>query len=224
MATEDELLLSDLRAAGYDVGHVSVLRTSGERYAEAVPVLVDWLPRITDRGLLDSVVRALSVPWAKPAAVDALVRLFETLPPEEGEMGLRWTVGNALEVVGDDGHFDDLARLARDRRFGRAREMVVLWFGKVGKKRRDDAVTLLLELVEDPDVDGHATQALARLADPRSREALERMAGDDRAWVRAKATAGLKKLGLISWGQGHTRGGSAAAATSPYVRSSPAPA
>ncbi len=195
MATEDELLLRDLRGVGYDVGHVSELRTSGERYAEAVPVLVDWLPRITDRGLLDSVVRALSVPWAKPAAVDALVRLFETLPPEEGEMGLRWTVGNALEVVGDDGHFDDLARLARDRRFGRAREMVVLWFGKVGKKRRDDAVTLLLELVEDPDVDGHATQALARLGDPRSREALERMAGDDRAWVRSKATAGLKKLG-----------------------------
>jgi len=187
--------MADLHAAGYDVASVTALRTSGEQYRDAIPVLLDWLPRADNPFLKSAIVRALSVPWAKPAAVEALVREFESLPPEEGEMGLRWTVGSALEVVGDDAHFDDLAQLARERRFGRAREMVVLWFGKAGKGRRDDAVTLLLDLVEDPDVGGHATQALAKLADPRSREALTRMTRDERSWVRRKAEAGLKKIG-----------------------------
>lgn len=105
--------------------------------------------------------------------------------------GLRWTIGNALEVLFDDANFEALADLARDERYGKARQMIVLG---LGKSRRPESVDVLLALVDDPDVDGHAVKALARLRAPKSRAALEGKLTDERAWVRSEARKGLAKL------------------------------
>jgi HEAT repeat protein len=107
-------------------------------------------------------------------------------------MGLRWTIGNALDVAWDDAHFEELASLARDRSYGRAREMVVLG---LGRSRRPDAGRVLVELLEDSEVNGHAVEALGKLGVPYARDALERMTSDSRGWVRSAATKALAKLG-----------------------------
>jgi HEAT repeat protein len=104
---------------------------------------------------------------------------------------LRWTVGNALDVLADDSVFDELAALARDRRYGKARQMIVLG---LGKSKRPEVVEVLLSLVDDPDVDGHAVKALGKLKAPAARAVLERKLDDDRAWVRGEARKALAKL------------------------------
>jgi hypothetical protein len=94
-------------------------------YRAAIPVLLDWLPKITNRIVQETVVRVLSVPWAKPDAARPLIRLFIDLD-DDPQPAPRWAIGNALEVVADDQVSDDLIDLAADRRYGTTRRMIVL--------------------------------------------------------------------------------------------------
>jgi len=105
--------------------------------------------------------------------------------------GLRWTIGNALEVLADDSSFDELAGLARDRRYGKARQMLVLG---LGKSKRPEAVEVLVGLMDDPEVDGQAVMALGKLRTPLARAALESKRDDKRAWVRREARKALGRL------------------------------
>ncbi|MFT3887735.1 MAG: HEAT repeat domain-containing protein [Arachnia sp.] len=187
----EEEVLRDLAAVGYVVPSIADLRTSGGRYRDAIPVLLASLQRATNRMVKGELVRALSVPWAKPSAVGPLIEEFKKVDGET-EPGLRWIVGNALEVVWDDRWFDELVALARERSYGRDREMVVLG---LGRSKNPDACYVALELLDDPAVNGHAVAALRKLKDPRARAGLESMLTDERAWVRKEAKCGLTALG-----------------------------
>jgi HEAT repeat protein len=186
-------ILAELAAAGFPARSLADLRHSGTRYRDAVPVLLRWLLRVSDPKVKEEIVRALSVPWAKPAATEPLAeqfRLVEASVDPTG-LGLRWVIGNALDVVFDDAAFDAFAELAADRSYGKARQMVVLG---LGKSKRPEAVGVLLGLVDDSDVDGHAIKALGKLKPPAARAALEAKLDDKRAWVRGEARKALAKL------------------------------
>lgn len=185
--------MTELAAAGVATRSLTELRQSGKRYRGAVPVLLRWLERASDPKVKEELVRALSVPWAKPMATGPLIEQFQLVDQsvDPSGLGLRWTIGNALDVVFDDGSFDALAGLAQDRRYGKARQMVVLG---LGKSKRPEAADVLLGLLDDPDVDGHAVKALGKLRSPAAREALEIKLDDRRAWVRDEARKALAKL------------------------------
>lgn len=186
----EEPIIERLGEVGFDVTSLAELRHDGGRYREAVPVLIDALGQTFEQKTLMEVVRALSVPWAKPSAVEPLIEMFREAEDSTG-LGLRWAVGNALEVIWDDSRFDELVTLARDRSFGRAREMLVLG---MARSKRPEAGDVLIELLDDPDVSGHAVKALSKLKLPRARAALESMTNDDRAWVRKESARALAKL------------------------------
>lgn len=192
-APGEEPILAELAVAGYQARSLADLRHSGVRYREAVPVLLGWLPRVTDRRVGEEIVRALTVPWARPAATRPMIEEFRRvdLSVDPTGTGLRWTIGNALDVLADDSVFDELVGLARDRRYGKARQMIVLG---LGKSKRPEVVEVLLGLVDDPDVDGHAVKALGRLKARDARAALERKLDDERAWVRGEARKALARL------------------------------
>ena len=65
----------------------------------------------------------------------------------------------------------------------------------LGKSKRPEAVDVLLQLMDDHDISGHAVFALSKRSNPRAREALEEKLTDDRPWVRKKAALGLRKIG-----------------------------
>lgn len=153
-------LIEDLRSAGYSVASVDDLRRSGVQYAGAVPVLLKWLPRVSTLREKECIVRALSVPWAKEQALLPLIAEFavEPIPRSPEHESVRWAVGNALDVLWNDSEFQALTRLVLDTRFGRARQMVVLG---LGKSPRPEAAEILLDLMDDPEVNGHAVEAAA---------------------------------------------------------------
>lgn len=187
----EQPILAQLALAGYQVGSLSDLRDSGLRYRKAVPIMIAALSEVSDPRLQMELVRALSVPWAKPEATGPLIELFRRV--DDSTVGsLRWAVGNALDVTWSDAHFDDLVSLARDRSFGRAREMLVLG---LGRSKRAEAPDVLIELLEDSAVNGHAVKALRKLKVPDARVGLEQMLKDDRAWVRKEARLALAALG-----------------------------
>ncbi len=186
-------LLEELAGVGYPVASVADLRSSGTRYRDAVPVLLRWLDRCEGSFEREEIVRALSVPWARDAALGPMIAAFRATPRSgQADELLRWAIGNALEIMWDDSRFDDLVGLARDESFGKAREMVTLG---LGRSRKPEAVSVAIELLDDPVVSGHAVKALRKLKDPRARSGLERMLDDDRAWVRREARRALAALG-----------------------------
>lgn len=189
----EEPILDELSLVGFEVKSLADLRRSGVRYRDAIPVLLGWLPRLVDPKVKGEVVRALSVSWARPAATQLLIDEFRHVDSsiDPTGTGLRWTIGNALEVVFDDGSFDELVELATDDRYGKARQMVVLG---LGKSKRPEAVEVLVGLTDDPDVDGHAVKALGKLKAPAARTVLQAKSDDERAWVRAEARKALARL------------------------------
>lgn len=187
------LVLADLALAGYEFDSLDDLRHSGVRYRSAVPVLLKWLPLVSDLEVKAKIARALSVPWARPTAAHALIDEFKAADAEidpEGT-GYRWVVGNALEVVGDDSVFGELSGLALDRGYGKARQMVVLGLGRSKDPR---ALGVLVELLDDDDVSGHAVRALGKLGEPAARPAIESMLTSSSPWVRREAKKALARL------------------------------
>jgi len=183
-------IVEKLTDAGYSVRSLAELRHSGVRYRKAIPIMVAALLQTADPKVQMELVRALSVPWAKPDATGPLIEFFQRIEDGTGS-SLRWAVGNALDVTWDDARFDDLVKLARDRRYGRAREMLVLGFAR---SERLEAGTFLIELLDDSTVSGHAVKALRKLKVPAARDGLEAMLDDERAWVRKEAKLALAAL------------------------------
>ena len=178
---EDEIL-RDLESVGVSASSVSALRTSGVRYRAATPVLLAWLDRVD-----------VSVPWAGPEVRQRFLSCFRELDPQEDPTGtgLRWTIGNALDVLFSDVSYDAYVTLVVEPAFGRGREMLAL---ALGRSKRPEAAALLASLVGDPTIGGHAIQALSRVATPSERAALEAGLQDPRGWVRASARRGLSRL------------------------------
>lgn len=193
MSTPDQLR-GDLEATGVSNGDVWWLVNTNEHYPAAVPVLLEWLAALDARvsaeereRLREGIVRALSVPEARPVAAPLLIDQFQQV----ADPTLRWVIGNALGVVADDTVFDRVAELAMQTKYGTARQMVVLGFAR---SKKPEAVPLLVELLDDDDVAAHAAIALGRLKATEARPALERQLENPRPLVRREARKALARL------------------------------
>jgi hypothetical protein len=183
-------VLTDLALAGCDVATIGELRQRGPAATAAVPILVHWLPRVTDTAVKADIVRALGGgSWAK-AAAPALIEEFRRAPAGDGP-GRRWQIGEALASAATDEVFDDIMALARERGYGRDREMVVL---ALGNMRNPRAVDVLLELARDDEVAGQAATALGVLRAEQARPILTELAGHPKTWVRKEAEKALRRL------------------------------
>ncbi len=149
--------------------------------------MINWLPKVDNQDVKEAIIRALSVPWAKGTkAVGLLLDEFG-----KGDPLLRWAVGNALSVVADDSVFEDIVHLVTDRRHGKAREMLAVALGNMKDPR---AVDVLIELLEDDEVAGHALIALRKLKAEKARPHIERFLNHPKTWVRNEAKKALEKL------------------------------
>jgi hypothetical protein len=169
-------------------------------YLRAAPILLEWLPRVEDQVLREVIARSLGFPEAPPGTGAGLVAEFQRQPKSEDWMSTKWAVGSALAEVADPDVADDLIDLLRDRRHGRARQMLCMALRRTKDPRAPD---VLKELLDDPDVAGHAILEL-RLLGPKSslphlqasKAALQSLANDVRAssFARKQAARALERL------------------------------
>jgi HEAT repeat protein len=192
-------LLDDLRAVGTEVNDLWALVNTRDPYPDAIPVLMDWLAHLEERGvaihelpkLREGVVRSLTVREARPIAAPLLIDEFRAAA-DRGDSLLGWEIGNALGVVTDDSCFAEIAELAREPSYGVARQMLAM--EALGRMKKPEATTVLLGLLNDAGVNGHAIAGLAKRSDERARPAFEQFLDDERAWVRKEAKKGLARL------------------------------
>ena len=181
-------LLTELATAGFVVSHPQELVTEFPK-KEVIPILLKWLVRLARPDTKESVVRALSVPWAKPTAVIPLIDEFRNTP--NNEASLKWAIGNALEVLASDAVFDDIVDLVSDKRHGKSREMLA---AALGKMKNPKVIDILIGLLDDEEVVGHALASLKKLKAKQARTRIERLINHPKAWVRKEAKQALSKI------------------------------
>lgn len=191
-------LLDELAESGLAVEDIWDVVQTRRRYAKAIPVLLDWLRNLDQRvtvgqgrdHLREALIRALTVPDGRPVAASQIMEELRRCSAS-GHSSTAWAAGNALAVVADDSVYQEVKVLALDTSLGKAREMLPL---ALARMKNPDATPTLVALLSDPDVSGHAVEALARRGDPVGIRALEPFSEDKRAWVRRKARQALQRL------------------------------
>ena len=168
------------------------LVNSRRAYPEAIPVLLECLALAKEPWIKEGVVRALTVKEARGKAETALVTEFRAVPPNpKANLGLKWTIGNALSIVATDAVFSDLVDLLKDKQNGRSREMLAV---ALGNMKNPAAVDVLINLLNDDEIAGHALMGLAKLKAQKSRPYIERFLNHPKPWVRKEASKAFAKL------------------------------
>lgn len=186
-------VLADLAQIGYHIERISDLFNKRLNYRDAIPVLLLWLPRVENVDIKEALVRALSVPWARPVAGPVLVKEFYKMQ-NESNIGIKWAIANALSVVADDRVFMEIVDLVSDHRHGKAREMLALSLGNMKDPRAQD---VLIGLLDDEEVAGHAIMALGELKSIKAYQTIERFLNSPKAWVRKEAKKALLKIAKV---------------------------
>jgi HEAT repeats len=150
---------------------------------------------LSNMDVKQAIVRALTIPFATPAACRSLVDEFRCAPADAH--AYRWAVGNALEVVGDDSVIEDMMSFAEDRKYGMARQMVVVG---LGKSRDPRVVKVLTRLLDDEEVAGHSIMALGKLGATIARPRIEAFSHHEKAWLRKEAKKALDRIDRRSKG------------------------
>jgi HEAT repeat protein len=160
---EAEPLLAALEAAGIDTvdfGRFGEAAFTNFDFERAVPILVDWLPRVEDPNVKDAMVRSLTGQrTARGEGTRRLIAEFRR-PEYADETSLRWAIGNALATLAGPADADAIIEILRDRSSGMARQMLCDALLRTKDVRRVD---VLIDLIEDDSVAGHAILALRRI-------------------------------------------------------------
>jgi HEAT repeat protein len=181
-----------LKRVGINVESVYDLVNSKAAYPEAIPALLECLTFVQEPVIKEGVIRALTVKEAKGKAEQALIQEFKLIPPDISQLQiLKWTIGNALSVVATDAVFDDLVELATNKAHGKAREMVVV---ALGNMKNPKAGEILIGLLSDEEVAGHAAMALGKLKYRPALPHLKTLMKHPKPWVRKTAEKTIAKL------------------------------
>jgi HEAT repeat protein len=190
LRTEEELR-AELRSLGYPWGSLEGFVTTQLDVREAVPVLLRYLPTINDDAVKEQIVRGLTTRDTKRVSPEAVSVLTDEFRKSDDHY-LRWAIANALAEMADEGDFDEIANLARDTGYGKSREMLALALGRMKKEPR--AIDVLLELLDDEVMAGHAIIGLRKLKAKRAKARIEPFREHERGWVRKEARKAVAAL------------------------------
>lgn len=187
----EEKLIADVRKAGYEIQSINDLMKISKENADLIPALLEHLASVTDAGDKQFLVRCLTVKGFYQATKPLIQEFYQA----SGTKGsLRWAIGNALSTIADKSCSREMVEIAKNRDFGMSRQMIVYDLWKFDDPEIKD---VLVSLLDDETVVGHAVHALRRLGDPSVIPYLEPITSHKMTWIRNKAKAAIERLDKI---------------------------
>ncbi|RMI33583.1 HEAT repeat domain-containing protein [Nocardia stercoris] len=195
-------ILADLTVLGFHVESVQDLYQRRMDYRSAVPVLLDWLPRVDYMPLFESIVSALAfVGPAKKQRQQIFLQYFRNptwpgdpqTPPGQRTISerIRFAVAEGLHRTAGPAIADDLIDLALNRSYGETRAAIILGLPKT----RDDRVpTILITVLNDPTVRTYAVKVLGQMRYEPARQVITAMADLPDRNLRAHIRTALKRI------------------------------
>ena len=191
---EQKPIVKDFNELGIEIVSLSQLVNYDIDYKEAIPVLLDWLPRVKTPGVKDNIVRALTTKWAKPDAAPLLIEVFKDQNPEY-TLGMKFAVCNALYYTSDESHFDEIVEIALDPKYGLGRAKLA---SVIRKMKNPDAKKVLVQLLDDEEllVAGQALKELRKKPTFAlgAEEKIEKFLNHTESWARKEARLALDKI------------------------------
>jgi hypothetical protein len=161
---QHELLVAELRRRGYQLTSIYDW-VNGPAPVEAEEILLRHLASAVEPRTVEGIARALTQKGFR-AAVPTLLRRFAEIEDNSA----RWAIANAIVYHGfNRTDWPVVLSYVVERRFGIGRQNLV-W--RLHRIKLPETETVLLSLIDDPDVDSFAVTALGRCG---GREALERL-------------------------------------------------
>lgn len=181
-----EELLKDIRAKGVDISSINDLIKMDKRFKDLVPIVVEHLKNIEDESDKEFLIRCLGI----KGFTDATEQLLEEFNKTD-TITFKWAIGNSLAIIEDKSHVNELLEIAQNKEHGIARQMIVVALGKMKVK---EAFSVLIKLLEDDDLVGHAIGALAYYNDPAVIQYLIPLESHKVGWIKKEASKVIEKL------------------------------
>lgn len=104
----------------------------------------------------------------------------------------RWEIGDRLYQICSKKHIEQYLSIIANSKYGSSRQMVILLFGKI---KEEQAIPILIDLLDDEEVQLHALTALGNYKKEELRPYFERFLNSKRTVMRNQAKKALDKLG-----------------------------
>lgn len=194
---EDELICRELKKVGMRVKSIYDLVNTAQPYPEAVPTLVEWLPKLTHDTIKQGVVRALTLKDAGENAKNALIIEYERHRDvnDNFENSLRWAIGNALSVVLKKQDLETVLKYVKDFRYGDSRITLI---EKLAQWKIYDAIDILINILNEEEEDlssiGRSMNALGRLKAEKAKGDIERYLTHPSPSIQKAAETALMRI------------------------------
>jgi len=160
-AKEYKGLIDELSYIGIEISSIWDLVNSKDKYQNAIPVLLKYLPLVNYERNKEGIIRSLTVPEAKGQAVPFLLNEYYKLPKEKEN--LRWVIGNAVNVTITKNDVESIFPIVLNKENGLSRQMFI---AALAKSKAVNVKEVLHQLVNDDDkvIRKEAQKALKKLS------------------------------------------------------------
>ncbi|MEJ5092352.1 HEAT repeat domain-containing protein [Sphingobacterium faecium] len=182
-------LVKELNSIGIKVNSVWDLVNTSERYADAIPILINHLKKDYHEKNIEGIIRALAVKEAVGKVTPYLITMYHQLTKDNDL--LRWVIGNTIYMTITQDDVKSILPIVQDKTNGTSRQMFVAALGKIKSEEVED---VLINLLNDDEVVAQALGALGRIKSKKAKDKIAILTDHPRPLVRKEAQKALKKL------------------------------
>jgi HEAT repeat protein len=186
---ENNIIKRDLKSVGVIIHEdIYELVNSREKYTEAIPILINLLPKIEESSLKEGLIRALSIKEAKGIADRILIEEFNK---DSLNSYLRWAIGNALRFTLSKENLEGALEIASNKRFGSDRQEILTAISKFKDGRVEQ---ILIDSLDDDEIAVHAIQGLGRLKSQKAKQKLESLKHHKDPLIKNEVKIALQRI------------------------------
>ena len=183
---DKEKLIEEVREKGVEIANINDLMKINMRYRDLVPILLKHLNEVTDESDKEFIVRCLGVKGFVEAAKPLISEFYKS-----NNVTYKWAIGNSLSIISDIESLPELIKIAQEKEHGIARQVIV---DSLGVYKSDDVKPVLISLLNDDEVVGHAISGISKTGEKALIKHIEPFLTYKVKWVRNEACKAIKKL------------------------------
>jgi HEAT repeat protein len=183
---DKEQLLREIREKGVEISNINDLIYINKKHKDLIPILLRHLNEITDESDKQYIVRCLGVKGFTEVTKPMIDEFYKS-----HNISYKWAIGNTLYITFDKKSLPELLNIVLNKNHGISRQMIVYGLGRF---KNEQVKSVLVNLLQDQDVVGHAIHALSQLGDPSVLKDIEPFTNYKITWIRNEAKKAIKKL------------------------------
>jgi HEAT repeat protein len=187
------MLVKEVNNTGRNIKTINDLIKIGPEDKDLIPIMLKYLKNTEDEVDKEYLVRCLSVKGFSEISTILLSEFYNAK-----RNGYRWVIGNAFCLIRDSSILDEMLQIVVQKKYDSSRQMIVYGLGKYKDER---VKKVLIELLDDDLVRGHALHALADLKDKSLIPIIEQYLNFDKSadkgintYIKNAAKKALKRL------------------------------